>query len=564
MSLRHAVAISALMWFGALGAHAQELSPEAAPADAAQEQTDESGEPAASGAAQDAPAGPAMPEAPPTQASADAVTEPIDPLARALKNKVAALPVSEDGQEAKEREAIAAFYAERMYRPLWMETGGEGPKAKSLIEGFSQAAAYGLNASDYAAPAREAIEDLEKLASTELTLTRAALLYARHARGGRIMKPAEMLNSNIDRKPQLIDPRKVLDSLADTQDAAAALAAFHPKHEQFELLRQEFLKAGGGKKDANGGTNVLSTAAKRIRANMEMWRWMYDDMGELYVFNNIPEFMQYVYKDGKVIRKEKIVVGMLDKQSSIFSRPLKNIALRPLWRVPESIMVHELWPSLLRGGGLMRQYGLIIKTKDGEGRDWRTIDWSKDDIRNYHVFQPPGSKSVLGVVKFTFPSQHTIFMHDTPDKWMFRSAQRTHSHGCLRVWKPVELAEIILDYDKGWDKDKVKDLIRSGPLNNEVAIDKRVMINLVYFTMRVEDDGKLRSFPDIYGHERRVIQALDGQWDKINKGRDHLAKPQPNFNPKAVAASGGASRKRAKQQQSTGDIIGDIFGGLTF
>ena len=70
----------------------------------------------------------------------------------------------------------------------------------------------------------------------------------------------------------------------------------------------------------------------------------------------------------------------------------------------------------------MRQYGLEVETKDGKPLDWRTMDWSKADIRNYEVVQPPGRKSVLGVVKFSFPSQHTIFMHDTPDKWMFAQA----------------------------------------------------------------------------------------------------------------------------------------------
>ena len=297
---------------------------------------------------------------------------------------------------------------------------------------------------------------------------------------------------------------------------------------------------------------------------MEMWRWMYDDMGELYVFNNIPEFMQYVYKDGKIIRAEKIVAGMVDKPSSIFSRPLKHVVLRPKWRVPESIKVNELWPSLIRGGGLMREYGLQLETKDGKALDWRQIDWTKADIRNYEVTQPPGGKSVLGSVKFSFPSQHTIYMHDTPDKWMFRQSQRTLSHGCLRVWKPVELAEIILDYDKGWDKAKVAELIRSGPLNNEVEIEKRVMINLVYFTAWVGDDGRVRAFGDVYGHERRVSQALEGQWDKIAKGRDHLAPVEPSFNPKAVAASSPAAQGRRKQAQSTGDLISDVFGGLNF
>ena len=510
---------------------------------------------------------------PPAAAAPVDAAAPAAPAASeiqtALKAKLPGMPSQGDEQTGKELAALTEFYAARAFAPLWVDGAGATAKARELAAAFKDANAYGLEARDFPLPNLDAADDAEKRANLEIALSRTALLYARHARGGRIMKPSEMLNSNLDRKPQLLEPKALIEGLAASGTPGAYLAGTHPKHLQFEKLRQAFLEAGGAKagSDTAGGQKVLSTQAKRLRANMEMWRWMYDDMGALYVLNNIPEFMQYVYKNGEVIRKEKIVAGMLDKQSSIFSRPLKHVVLRPKWRVPESIMVHELWPSLLRGGGYMRQYGLQVETKDGKVLDWRKIDWSKDDIRNYHVTQPPGARSVLGNVKFSFPSQHTIFMHDTPDKWMFRPAQRTLSHGCLRVQKPMDLAEIVLQYDKGWDKAKVAELSRSGPLNNEVEMEKRIMINLVYFTMWVEDGGKLRSFPDIYGHERRVIQALDGQWDKIAKGRDHLAKPQPNFNPKAVAASSAgvaAQSKRRAAKQTTGDLLSDVFGGLSF
>lgn len=500
----------------------------------------------------------------PAQTGQAAAVPPASPFAQLLKGKLESVQAGSDEQTAKELAAMKAFYEARSFTPVWVAETGPLPRAKDVTAALESANTYGLEAADFKVPALDGVSEPDKLLAGEIAITRAALLYARHARGGRIMKPSEMLNSNLDRKPQLIDPKVVLDGLASADNAGTYLATTHPKHPQFEKLRQAFLQAGGAEATRESG-RALSTGAKRIRANMEMWRWMWPDMGELYVFNNIPEFMQYVYRDGEVIRAEKIVAGMINKQSSIFSRQLKHVVLRPQWRVPESIMVHELWPSLLRGGGLMRQYGLKIETKDRSPRDWRKIDWAHDDIRNYIVLQPPGPKSVLGVVKFSFPSQHTIFMHDTPDKWMFRSAQRTHSHGCLRVWKPVELAEILLAYDKGWDKAKVAELIRSGPLDNEVAIEKRLPIHLVYFTSWVDDKGKLRAFADIYGHERRVIQALDGQWDKISKGRDHLAPPQPNFNPKAVASSPNTpAAQRKKSTQSTGDLLSEVFGGISF
>jgi L,D-transpeptidase YcbB len=482
------------------------------------------------------------------------------PMIVALRAMLTSAPSDMADKERADQTALSEFYASRSGAGLWVTDAGFTAKARALVTEIKNADAYGLDAKDYALPdmpdAGTAALSVEATAAAELRLSAAALKYARFARGGRITDPAAQLNSNLDRRPQWIEPKVILDRLAGNEEPDAVLRSLHPKHPQFEKLRQLYIaalpKSGGG----------LSTAAKRLRTNMEMWRWMNEDMGDMHVLNNIPEFMQHVYKDGKIIRSEKIVAGMLDKQSSIFSRPLKYVVLRPQWRVPESIKVNEIWPSLLRGGGLMRQYDLEVESKDGKPLDWHQIQWSKVDIRNYEVTQRSGPKSVLGHVKFSFPSQHTIYMHDTPDKWMFRTGQRTHSHGCLRVQKPMELAEMILKEDKGWDKAKVAELDRSGPMNNEIAIEKRIPIHLVYFTAWVADDGRLKIFGDVYGHEKRVTQALDGNWDKINKGRDHLAPVATNFNPATVAARAPARINRILPRSAQKDAtLGDILGG---
>lgn len=502
--------------------------------------------------------------APASATSAASAQEPapsavlIEVRAIVGERPLTATPDSKD-KEAADQAAIAEFYTANDSKMLWMSDTAALPKARALITELKNADAYGLSAKDFRLPdlpeSDTATLTTRAAADAEVQLTTAALKYARFARGGRINDPAAQLNTNLDRRPQWIEPKVVLEQLASSDAPDAVLRGLHPKHPQFERLRELYVKALPSTPGA-----PLSASAKRLRANMEMWRWMNEDMGSLHVLNNIPEFMQYVYKDGQIIRSEKIVAGMLDKQSSIFSRPLKYVVLRPQWRVPESIKVNEIWPSLIRGGGYMRQYALELETKGGERVDWRKIDWVKTDIRNYEVVQPPGPKSVLGHVKFTFPSQHTIFMHDTPDKWMFRSSQRTLSHGCLRVQKPMELAEIVLMEDKGWDKEKIAELNRSGPLNNEVAIDKRIPIHLVYFTAWVGDDGHQKIFADIYGHEKRVTQALDGEWDKIKKGRDHLAPVEP-INTSAVAARAPATANRALSRSAQKDAtIGDIVG----
>lgn len=514
--------------------------------------------------ADDPPAPAEAPPAPPAAVAAPAVQD--DAVLMAVRTKLAAEPAADDERDRKDQTALTDFYKDRHGEALWVTASGVKPEAKTLATEIENADAYGLDAARFKLPnlvhGALTATDTDSLAAAEMQFSKAALLYARDARGGRIPDPAEMLTTNLDRRPQWIEPKVVIEALAATHEPDAYLRSLQPQQPQFEKLRQIYLTL----LPKDGKPGKLSPAAKRIRANMEMWRWMWPNMGDFYVLNNIPEYMQYVYKDGQIIRSEKIVVGLLDKQTTIFSRPLKYVVLRPAWRVPESIMVNELWPNLIRGGGMMRQYGLQIVTKNGQRPvDYRSIDWATSDIRNYDVIQPPGPKSVLGHVKFSFPSQHTIYMHDTPDKWMFKPAQRTLSHGCLRVWKPMQLAELILKEDKGWDAEKIAELDRSGPLNNEIPITKEIPIHLVYFTAWVGEDGKLKTFGDVYGHEKRVTQALDGQWQKINKGRDHLAPVEPSFNPSAVAARGqnidGEYVPSGKRKSANvGDIIGNALG----
>jgi len=508
-------------------------------------------------------ASPATESAPSTsEMSKSEAAAQASPAARALEQELsAALSPTATDEEKKEAAALQAFYQARAHEPVWIDAKGLNAKAAAIAAEIGNAGAYGLDPRDFTLPDMRATASAatlppEAAAGAETTLSRAILKYARFARGGRIMAPSELLSTHIDRRPQLLDPKLVLDEIAASSEPAAYLAKTNPQHPQFARLREKYVALTA---TSSKPGKAASAEAARLQANMEMWRWMSPDLGDLYMMANVPEFMIRLVKGGEVVHTERIVAGETGKQTSIFSRPLKSIVFRPMWRVPESIKVKELWPSLLRGGGLFRQYGLELQTKDGASLDYRAIDWSKSDIRDYEVVQPPGRRSVLGVVKFSFPSQHTVYMHDTPDKWMFNSSQRTLSHGCLRLRNPVRMSELILAEDKGWDAAKIAELIKSGPLNNEVALEKKVRMHITYFTAWVDDAGKLKTYADVYGHEKRVTQALAGKWDQIAKGEDHLAPVQPN---KAALAQTARTPKPQQDEAFADFISGFLPGGL--
>jgi murein L,D-transpeptidase YcbB/YkuD len=403
-------------------------------------------------------------------------------------------------------------------------TGEQSVRAVALVSELARAGEWGLNARDFALPSAassaNATPTLQDAAALELGLSLAVLKYGRYARGGRIIFPAEQLSSYLDRRPQLLAPGAILEGIAAAEHPDAYLRGLNPQHPQFERLRQKYLALIG----RSSNHAALGAEAKRLLANMEEWRWMPVDMGALYVWNNIPEYLQRVVKNGEVIATERIVAGETGKQTPIFSRPMRRITFKPTWKVPDSIKVRELWPSLLKGGRLMREWGLELRTKDGQFVDWTKLDWAKTDIREYDVIQPNGPKSVMGKVKFSFPNQHTVFMHDTMprDRYMFNVARRTFSHGCMRVHNPMRLAAVVLA-EEGWDEARVAAAFNDGPLNNEINLEHRIPVHNTYFTALVDDSGKLHTFPDVYGHERRITLALEGKWEAIVRGKDHLA-----------------------------------------
>jgi hypothetical protein len=134
----------------------------------------------------------------------------------------------------------------------------------------------------------------------------------------------------------------------------------------------------------------------------------------------------------------------------------------------------------------------------------------------------------------------------------------------MRVRNPMRLAEILLREDQGWDAARVAEAFNTGPLNNEVALERRIPVHTTYFTAMVEDHGKLQTFPDVYGHEKRIIQALEGKWDQIAKGRDHLAPVELDLASAAHRGGGedGNAEPPGRQSRGKGKGNGSVFESL--
>ena len=330
----------------------------------------------------------------------------------------------------------------------------------------------------------------------------------------------------------------------------------HPKHDQFKKLRIAYLDAL--EREKNGLTIEPAPAieeldgkkkkkrrakrkkrrkpktklSKRLLYNMEMWRWMPLDLGDKYVQANVPEYKVRVVKNHRIIHEERIVTGKVQNKTPIFSDHMETVVFHPFWGVPNSIKVKEILPSLVRGGNVLQKQNLKI-SYGGRPVDPASVDWTRTDIRNFHVYQPPGRRNALGIVKFLFPNKHAVYMHDTPSKHLFKRRKRAYSHGCMRVRNPLKLAEVVLGADKGWNRLKINSLVRSGPKNNQVALNKKVPVHVTYFTAHINEAGKPVLYNDIYGHEKRIQMGMDGKAHLIVKRKDRFG---------SRAAQGGVER----------------------
>ncbi|HEY7083389.1 MAG TPA: L,D-transpeptidase family protein [Hyphomicrobiaceae bacterium] len=444
--------------------------------------------------------------------------------------------------DREDRAALAAFYAARQHRPLWVSAAGLTPAAQAVIAELRRADDWGLEASAFQLPKASPSPGTElspvQGAQWESALGLAVLKYARHARGSRA-DPAT-LSKFLDRKPPLLEPQQVMAAIAKADAPDAYLRSLHPQHPQFEALRQKYLALRGGlipaadRDGASGATKSTPArpptvtpaagSARKLLVNLEEWRWMPDTLGDFYIWVNIPEFTLRVVKGGNVIHTERVVVGKPDTPTPVFSQNLEQIVFHPSWGVPESIKRQDVLPSLIRGSTRIFTFYHLRIQRGGRDIDPASIDWSSADIRNFHVYQPPGENNVLGNIKFRFPNKHDVYMHDTPQKNLFNAEVRAFSHGCMRVRHPEQLAQVVLAEDQGWPANRTAAAIGpAGVQNNPINIEHSIPVHITYFTAAVDADGKLKLFADIYDHESKIALGLEGKAQLIPRWKEDKA-----------------------------------------
>ncbi|MCB1487409.1 MAG: L,D-transpeptidase family protein [Bauldia sp.] len=251
---------------------------------------------------------------------------------------------------------------------------------------------------------------------------------------------------------------------------------------------------------------------QEIVVAMERWRWMPESLGSKYVMVNIAGFELKRVSDGKVEEKMAVVVGKPYHRTPVFSDEIRYLEFNPYWNVPTGIAIKEELPKLKTNPGARAAAGFEAVQGD-KVYSLTSINWSKYGPGNFpfQLRQRPGPNNALGRVKYMFPNQFNVYLHDTPAKSLFSRADRAFSHGCVRLSRPLEFAPPVLAAGgvSGWNMAKVNSVVASGQ-RTVVNLEKPLPIHITYFTAWVEK-GVPNFRADVYDQDEKLIAALGGK-----------------------------------------------------
>jgi len=243
---------------------------------------------------------------------------------------------------------------------------------------------------------------------------------------------------------------------------------------------------------------------RQIAANLERHRWMPRERGDRYVIVNVPAYRLRAVDAGREVLTMNVVVGAeyRGRSTPVFSDSMAYVVFRPYWNVPDGIAARELWPKQRADTSYFSR----------NGYESVRASWGS------YVRQTPGGDNALGLVKFIFPNDFAIYLHDTPSQALFSERMRAASHGCIRVEHPDSLARFVL----GWDDDRIQAAMHTGPDNQRVNLDAKLPVYIVYFTAYASD-GTMRFADDIYRRDAVVMRAINAGAFPTDDARRALA-----------------------------------------
>ncbi len=376
-----------------------------------------------------------------------------------------------------------------------------------LIDALKHAEDHGLDPARYntdsfqqtiaAAAQNKGRYELAKVPELDARLTYAYLRYAADLLGWSGNPKA--VDATWLAAPNKVDLADHLANAVSSDKVRESLDELAPNHPQYKGLQTAL------QHERMNPTGHLD----QIRINMERWRWMPRDLGDRYILVNVPAYQMQVMEGDKPALAMRVVVGDPKHTTPLFSDEMTTVVFSPNWNVPESIIRKEMLPKLVNDPDYLERQDIQVVGTSGEAVDTTAVDWEDDSaVNGLHFRQEPGPKNALGLVKFLFPNQFDVYLHDTPSHSLFNKERRALSHGCIRVENPVALAQYVLRDRPEWTAERISTAMNAGQ-EQGVPLKEKLPVHIAYFTAWVNADGTVTYTDDPYHlDEKQKVQRL--------------------------------------------------------
>lgn len=401
------------------------------------------------------------------------------PPARAIE---APPPVSPAISEALRKQAGGAykrFYAERGFRPLWLVPGGVSPAAKPLLEDLASADLDGLRPSSYGVDRLRTIiaetrsGDPAALARAELALSTAFARFVQDQR--RTTKRDGTIYADSRLKPKKLKPDAVLRAASFPRSFPTYVANMEWMSPHYVRLRE---LAARTKAKGASRAEMARLALNLDRARILPGPWM------RHVVVDASSGRLWYYEAGKQVGTMRVVVGTEKTQTPMLAGMLQWAILNPYWNVPTYLARDSVAPKILAGRSLTALKMEALSDWSSSPRklsqsevDWKAVAAGQTEVR---LRELPGAHNSMGRVKFLFPNEEGIYLHDTPARDLLKQDDRHFSNGCIRLENAAELGKWLLH----------KPLSTRGvPPEKAVALPVQVPVFLTYLTATTTQTG---------------------------------------------------------------------------
>ena len=287
-----------------------------------------------------------------------------------------------------------------------------------------------------------------------------------------------------------------------------------------EAAVEQFQNRHGLDADGRVGPRTLAalnetaaTKVSRLATNLHRVRELPRVPAASRVEVNIPEYRLRMYQGERAPLEMRVVVGKPSSPTPVFTDQIEHVVFNPYWYLPRSIATRDMLPRLQRDPGYLQRARLdVFDRATGAAVDGSTINWNEWDAATlpYRFRQQPGRYNAMGQLKFIFPNDYAVYLHDTPSRKLFGKVQRAYSAGCVRLEDPAALARAVLAAEAGWTDAAVAAALDSDkPRKAELA--QTLAVHLVYLTT-THRNGVVKFLPDVYDHDRNPPAPLDTRY----------------------------------------------------